>query len=145
MLLSLNYKQVSVTELHPNHGKCWWQSICSLALLCLQPRSWGCCPPSCQHCHTKGSMESNWDTGCPCIYWWTHTLDLFVPKTIFNDLVLQIFMVLASTCVTEINYWQRDRARAAWKHILSAVMFTDMCSLFTVYYCSHGLLGPVSH
>lgn len=75
----------------------------------------------------------------------THTLDLFASKTIFNDLPLSIYVLLASTCVTEINYWQRDRARAAWKHVLSAVIFTDMCSLFTVYYCSHGLLGPVSH
>lgn len=76
----------------------------------------------------------------------THTQDLFASKTIFNDLVVSSYMHLAWTCVTEINYWQRNRARAAWKHIPSAVVFIDICSLFfTVYFCSHGLLGPVSY
>lgn len=75
----------------------------------------------------------------------THILDLFASKTVFNDLVLPIYMFLASACVTEINHWQRERARAAGERVLSAVVFTDMCSLLTVCYCSQGLLGPVSH
>lgn len=125
MLLSLNYKQVSVTESHPNPGNCWWQSICSLALLLLRPRSWGCCPASCQPCHAKGEHGKQLGHRMPVdLLENTHTLDLFASK-VFNNLVLPIYMFLASTCVTEINYWQRDRARAAWKHVLSAAVFTD--------------------
>lgn len=146
MLLSLNYKQVLVTEFHPNPGNCWWQSIFSLTLLHLQPRSWGCCPASWQHCNAQEGHGKQLRHSMPMyLLVNTHTLDLFASKTIFNYLVLPSYMHLAWTCVTEVNCWQRDRARAAWKHILSAVMFIGMCSLFSACYCSHDLLEPVSY
>lgn len=96
-------------------------------------------------CNAKWESEKGTEIlVCMCIYRWTHTLDLFAPKTIFNDLVLPSHIHLSWTCVTEINYWQRDRIRPAWKRIPSAVMLIDTHSVFsTVYYCSHGLLGPV--
>lgn len=94
--------------------------------------------------------EAKWDPSCDyndkweseeetdlfiyfCTYLWTHTLEFIASKAISDNLVRPSYIYLSGTCVTEINYWQRDRVWTARKHSPTAV-----CSM------AHAVCSPQS-